>query len=522
MTTPCPFEAGDLVYAYFRYSTESQNLDSQENAVRSWCVEHHLVLGKVFRDEGRSGGSTRERRGFLSMIEEMMDPNINPRPKGLVLWNSARFARDVDDAQFYKAQLRRARYRLHFMADLIMDGDEGRIIEAVIDYGNAKERKTRSMEARRGLRNLAEQGYWTGGVPPRGYRLGEPVLIGEKRKGDKTVKRFGSKFVLDPDTESRVRRAWQMRLAGANYHEIHRATALFRGVNSYLPFFSNLTYAGYRKCGELLVPDAHTAYVTREEFERVQRAKRMTRGNAKAPDGDAMHSRRMNSPYLLSGILFCGLCGAAMVGDLARGYRCYECGRQHREGRAVCDQHKVATWHVERFVTDWVADHLLTFDYLRQSREEINRALSGDRSALEARREQLLSDLSLIDKRVRRLIDSIEALGLTSEIQERLRERKAEARQMETELAGVEAALRQQRIEVSDEALGYVAEHMREELKAGKPEQVRSILRASIVRVELGADWLRLHYVPPLASITATRDGELQGLGEWRIGGSNP
>lgn len=522
MTTPCPFEAGDLVYAYFRHSTESQNLDSQENAVRSWCVEHHLVLGKVFRDEGRSGGSTRERRGFLSMIEEMMDPNINPRPKGLVLWNSARFARDVDDAQFYKAQLRRARYRLHFMADLIMDGDEGRIIEAVIDYWNAKERKTRSMEAKRGLHNLAEQGYWTGGVPPRGYRLGEPVLIGEKRKGDKIVKRFGAKFIFDPDTESRVRRAWQMRLAGGNLHEIHRVTHLFRVINSYPTFFANITYAGYRKCGELLVPNAHPAYVTREEFERVQRARRMTRGNAKAPDGDPQHSRRMNSPYLLSGILYCALCGAAMVGDSARDYRCYECGRQHREGRQSCDQHRVASWYIERFVTDWIGGHVLTFEFLRDSRDEVNRTISGDRRGLQARREELLRDLAALDKRVQYLIDSIETLGLTREIEERVRERKAEARQMETELSAVEAALEQQRIEVTDAGLVVIADNMQRMLASGPREEVRRIVRASIVRVELGDERLKIHYVPPLAMAMPAAEGALQGLSEWRIGVSNP
>ncbi len=510
---PCPFQPGDLVWAYLRYSTDDQNLDSQERAVSEWCAANQLVLGRVFRDEGRSGGSTRNRRGFLTMIEQMTSLNLAPRPVGLVLWNSARFARDVDDAQFYKAQLRRAGYRLHFMADMIPDGDEGRIVEAAIDYSSAKERKTRSLECKRGLRDRALQGFDTGGFPPHGYKRGEAIVIGIKKNGEK---RIGFKYVVDADWEGRVRRAWQMRIAGASLYEIHRSTNIFKVVNSYPTFFNNLTYAGYRKCGELLVPNAHPAYVSQEDFERVQRLKRLGRGNATAPDGDVNHSRRINSPYLLSGILFCGLCNAAMVGDTARRYRSYECGRQHREGRTACDQHKTATWHIEQHVINWVADNILTFDNLRSARDDINRALSGDRRELQERRGQLLTELDLLDKRVHRLVDSIEKLGLTEEIEERIQQRKAEARQMEAELAEVEAALKQNHVEISDEALSYLAEHMREQLKSGRVNDVRAVLRAAVVRVDLETDWLRIKYAPPVLA------ADLQRLGECRMRDSNP
>lgn len=495
---PNPFEQGSLVWSYLRYSTDDQNIDSQEHAVRAWCAEHKLVLGRVFRDEARSGKSTAGRREFLTMIDLLSGDDLSPRPVGLVLWNYARFARDIDDAQYFKSKLRRSGYILHSMVDLVPAGDEGRIIEAVIDYSNAKERKDRSREARRGLHDRARQGFNTGGFPPVGYRRSAPVELGRKKNGDM---RIAYRWEIDPEIEYKVRRAWRMRLEGRNYQEIHRAVRLYKNFGCYFSMFNNLTYAGYRKCGELQVPDAHPTYVTRKQFDRVQAMRRLTRGNGKAPDGNPDDARRRVGRYLLSGVLFCG-CGAAMIGDslTAHGFThaYYRCGRQQREGRAACSQSKTVAWYVEELVRDWVSDHVLTLDRLTAARDQINRALSGDQDGLKARKVALTKELESLDRRVRRLVDAIESTGLTEEIQARLQERRIEAKRIETEIAGIESALTQQRLEISDDALAYLAEHMREILKNGKPDEVRAVLRASLVRVDLSGEMLRVQYVQPM------------------------
>jgi site-specific DNA recombinase len=309
---PCPFVPGDIVWSYLRYSTDDQSIASQELAVREWCKQHQLNLARVFIDEAKSGKNTAGRDQFLLMIQLLQDSHLSPRPAGVVFWNMARFARDYDDAQFYKASLRRLGYILHSMTDQIPPGRVGRIVESIKDFANAEEAIQRSLEAKRGLWERAKQGFNTGGFPPRGYKRSAPISLGRKKNGEE---RLAYRWEIDPGWESRVRKAWQMRLAGQNLHAIHRETRIFNAINSYVSMFSNITYAGYRKCGEMLVPNAHDAYVTKEEFDRVQRMRRATPGNPKSPKGDPQHSRRQSSPFLLSGILYCGICGAAMVGD---------------------------------------------------------------------------------------------------------------------------------------------------------------------------------------------------------------
>ncbi len=502
--SPSPFPPGSLVWTYLRYSTEDQNLDSQQSFVEAWCADHQLVLGRTFVDEARTGTTTAGRDQFNLMMELLHDPALSPRPLGLVLWNSARFSRDIDDAQYFKSSLRHRKYVLHFLSDNIPAGREGRVIEAVIDYNNAKEAADRSREAQRGLRDRAAQGYNTGGFPPRGYRRSAPISLGRKLNGDERV---AYKWEIDPQWETKVREAWSMRLAGAGIWEIHRALGLFGSVGSYTTFFRNRTYAGVRKCGELLVPQAHAAYVTEQEFERVQRQGRLTPGNPRAPDGDPQHSRRARSPFLLSGILFCGLCGAAMVGDYNRAEPCYRCGRRQRQGAASCGQKKIVAWYLEEAVTGWIAEHALTPAFFMIYRDKLNAWVSGDRSELLARQAQLVRDQKRVDREAHHLVDSLKVGGLTELLQTAIRETDAAMRRLESELAQVEAALAQGRLEISDRALAYLAEQQRDELLRGEPAQARAVIRQTVSRVALGTEQLTLKYRAPVQVMAGAIEG---------------
>src|SRR5437588_7418576 len=92
-----PFPVGNIVYPYLRHSPgDNQNIDSQEAAVRDWCVRHQLVVPRVYKDEARSGSSTAGRDYFLLLIDTLRDPQLKPKPNGVLLWSFSRFARDYD------------------------------------------------------------------------------------------------------------------------------------------------------------------------------------------------------------------------------------------------------------------------------------------------------------------------------------------------------------------------------------------------------------------------------------------
>jgi len=49
----------------------------------------------------------------------MIDQSQHPatRPNGIITWNYARFARDLDDSQYYKATLRKGGIVIHSLND---------------------------------------------------------------------------------------------------------------------------------------------------------------------------------------------------------------------------------------------------------------------------------------------------------------------------------------------------------------------------------------------------------------------
>ncbi len=497
MNSPSPFPPNSLVYAYLRYSTGDQNIASQERAVSEWCAVHHLILGKVFRDEAKSGGTTAGRDDFLRLLELLRD-SPTPRPAGVVLWSLSRFARDYDDAQYYRADLRRRGYIVFSLSDSIPPGRVGRLVEAVVDYNNEEFRLRSGLEAQRGLRDLAAQGYSIGGFPPRGYRPSAPILLGRKKDGSE---RLAHKWEFDPEMEERVRLAWRMRLAGEGYMSIHRATYIFKGVNCYASFFNNVTYAGIRKCGSLAVPDSHPAYVTAEEFERVRGMKRPGRAFPRAPEGNPNHPRRRNpeSPFLLSGILFCSYCGAAMVGDSHKESRYYRCGKRQREGKTACSQPKIVAWFLHDLVLDWLAENVLTFETLVRGRDEINRRLCGDRSELLKRRGDLRREEKRIDRAASHLVDAVEVSGFTESLRKRLAERQQEQNATKRELAEIESLLALSHVEVSDGALRLLAGEMRGRIQSGEREPVRDIIHGAVVRVSLSQEKAQILYTAPLA-----------------------
>jgi DNA invertase Pin-like site-specific DNA recombinase len=140
-----------------------------------------------------------------------------PQPvEGIIFWSLSRLARDQLDSQFMKADLRRRGYVLHSMTDDVPDGEFALVVEALIDWKNERYLKDLSRDVKRGLHDLAEQGFAPGGFPPRG-NLVVKEQIGFKRNGKP---RIASRWVPDPELAPRVQQAFRMKAQQATYQEI--------------------------------------------------------------------------------------------------------------------------------------------------------------------------------------------------------------------------------------------------------------------------------------------------------------
>jgi site-specific DNA recombinase len=328
---PSTLPPGSIVDSYRRDSggmKQDQSTDQQLAEIIAFCNLHALILRHNFVDDAKSGGSTENRDDFKRMIDMYL--TADQRPNGLILWNYARFARDIDDAQLHKINIRRLGIIIHSLNDQVPEGNYGRFVEFFIDMSNEEKRRQTSMDAKRGLRDLVQKYGCVPGTPPRGF-MRELVHIGERR--DKS-EHIAHKWVPDPAFKTRIKKAFQMRAEGKPLKIIHAETQLYGSSNSYLTFFTNPIYKGELHYSDLIIPNYCKAIVSTEIWDKVQviitdlAQKQKSRTSKR-------HPRRQSGVYLLSGISKCGICNAPHYGLTSyqrngSAYLRYACTRARR------------------------------------------------------------------------------------------------------------------------------------------------------------------------------------------------
>jgi molecular chaperone GrpE (heat shock protein) len=280
-----------------------------------------------------------------------------------------------------------------------------------------------------------------------------------------------------------------MRAVGASYTEILAATGLYNSQPGLHAFFNNRTYLGIRKCGDLEVEGAHEPLITPETWDAAQQLKqRHPRTGARK-----RHPRRQRSRYLLSGLLHCGQCGAAMCGSYSPArqmkdgnraeWRFYICGRKTREHLQACPSSRLKAEMLEDAVLHTIVDTVLTPEHLQHLLEDTNSALTAKRDDLTQRQKRLECDFAEVDRRIARLLDALEQ-GKSGAIRERLERRERERKRLQGEWQTVEERLKASTLEISPAALQTLIGEMHHVLKSGDVRKTRRLLRTLVVRIE--------------------------------------
>jgi site-specific DNA recombinase len=263
---PSSLPPGSTVWAYLRDSggdTQDRSISRQLEAITAYCKTHGLKLVHVWKDEAKSGTTTAGRDDFTRMNRQV--DTAENLPQGLLLWNYARFSRDLDDAQYYKSNIRRAGILIHSLTDPVPDGPYARFVETLIDISNEERSRQTSIDARDGLRSIVQQGA-VPGTPPRGFKR-QPMVTVNPRTGEE---RRNHRWVWDKKLLPQVRKAFKMRAAGATLFEIHKSTRLYGALNSYKTFFTNPLYIGILEFGDLVIEGYCEPMIDMDTWNAVQ------------------------------------------------------------------------------------------------------------------------------------------------------------------------------------------------------------------------------------------------------------
>lgn len=311
---------------YARVSTEDQarhgfSLGAQ---VRE-CADRARALGyapeevQVLADEGYSGDAV-DRPGLNRLRDLVAEPG---RVGHVVILDPDRFARSLSLQLIVTEEIIRSGAALEFLNFEWQDTPEGKLFYslrgAISEYEKAKIRE----RTRRGREQKARQGLLPVGKSLYGYRFDPVTDQLEPVEAEQAVLRLMRNLMLDgaPGSGERLSAVqvarWLARQGipapkGARWY----ASTVARIVR-------NEAYTGtYRVLGgqyAISIPPVWDHLTHRALCERLA-SNRLTKGQ-----------RRSSEPYLLTGLLRCGLCGRKMKGhavrDARRDYRYYICSR---------------------------------------------------------------------------------------------------------------------------------------------------------------------------------------------------
>lgn len=497
-----PFSPGSSIVAYLRDSGgEEQDLSvsQQEAALREWALANNLVITRFFKDEARRGSSVIGREELQNMMNFFRH---GCQELGVVVWKYNRFARNIDNAQFYRAEIRSLGYIFYSLNDQIPDGPTGRIFEALIDYKDEQYLIDLSIDVKRGLRDLVRTHGCVPGVPPRGF-MRQPVTIGHRRNGSPHI---ANRWVLDPTTAPLVLKAFEMRSIGASLGQIQQETRLYGGVNSYRTFFANKIYLGILEFGDLTIEQYSEPIVPKQIWDAVQKRQAFYRGHHHVHEGSPDHPRRQKSKFLLSGLARCARCGSPLYGHTSHQRNgsildSYFCTRAYR--KRDCVRHRIPRQIFESAVLSTLTDYILRFDVLDAARRDLVARQSGRLKEQELQKKSLIAQLSKTRRRITNITEAIAAAGHSKALLDRLNEMEIQETDLRTRLSELNNSSIQPIPEIKDEKLLEVIQELKENIQDADADLLRSILRSFIDHVDVYRDGNELHgmiyyfYPPP-------------------------
>lgn len=166
---------------------------------------------------------------------------------------------------------------------------------------------------------------------------------------------------------------------------------------------------------------------------KARQAEQRKRSNAKR--GASHHNARTGPgpKFLLSGLLKCGECGAAMV--IAKpGF--YRCGNAHLRGAAVCDNSQyLSKAEAEDKMLASLRVDLFTDEAVAAFRSELALLAKQQKTEFEPTIRHIKSKIREIDGRIANLLDAIEQNGIVSSaIGERLKDWESQQGKLRQEL----------------------------------------------------------------------------------------
>ena len=359
---------------YARYSCDNQreeSIEGQLRDIRAYCDRNDIDIVATYIDRAYSAKSD-NRPDFQRMIRDAAKRNFEI----IIVWKLDRFSRNRYDSAKYKACLSKYNVRVVSAMEHIPKGSTGVLMETMLEGMAAYFSAELAEKVVRGHIENAHKCMYNGGKPAFGYKI------------------VNMQYVPDPVYAPVVHEIFRMYDSGKTMKECaqyltEKGVAQTRRVD--ISFVNrvlhNRKYIGEYQYRDVVVPDGIPTLVPQDLFDNVQEKMKK---NSRAP---ARH--KAEDDYILTTKLFCGCCGAMMVGECGtsstkgRTYHYYRCVNTKRHKTCNAKHKSVPKRPLEDAIIRAIMARIMDDSFVDALADAVVKLQSQESNLLPALRKQL-------------------------------------------------------------------------------------------------------------------------------------
>lgn len=482
-----------------RVSTQEQaqgdrfSIPHQREQITQYCIQREWDLLDVVEYVHSGGSNYQELQQILARVAQ-------EQIRVVVVNELDRLARDMISTLLFLEDLQKIGCRFVSVSDdLDLTTPDGELKMMILSVFAHYFRRQLARKVKGGLAERARQGKHHGGRPPYGF-----VFQGDKLEPHPeeapVVRQIYTWYVQDGmGGRAIAKRLNEQGIPTQSGHSMWATPEVLRLLrrpanvgdlrHGELEFYTERTGVTHKRHRDdaLIVRDAHPAIVNRITWDAAQRLLE-SRGQHSGRQGD--------SPYLLTGLVYCGLCGRTMVPVKARKNPRYICRGYQMSGLCTTSHAQVVDAVEQAVTADW-----------------LSRVQNPDPATIQSwvertiERETLRSEAQREKSRIKRRLDDLPAMyqraenallegAFTVEQYTTARGRlDHEAARLQQTLDALEAmpqmpptTIEAQRLH---DELAQVSERFRQ---AATLHQRRELIRRYVTRVELWPDEIKIYY----------------------------
>ena len=403
------------VAIYARYSSDNQreeSIEAQIRAINEFCNRNNYQVVKTYTDEAKSATSD-NRPQFQQMIKDSSTKLFD----AVIVHKLDRFSRDRYDSAFYKRELKKNKVKLISVLENLDDSPESIILESVLEGMAEYYSANLSREVMKGMKETAYQCKHTGGIPPLGYDINK----------DKS-------YVINEHEADIIRLIFNMYSSGETYGSIQDTlkskgyktkTGKDFSCSALSTILRNEKYKGtyvFNKTGQKQNGKRNVYLKSDEDIIKIENGipkivdentwnivnKRMDESNK-----STQSAQRAKEPYLLTGLIQCGCCNGAMVGNRRfsgrnkQKYVTYECNTRKRT--KGCNAKAINKDFIENLVIEFLDNNLLTYSNIDEIATLVLEGLKNINKGIPGALANYKKSLNQTNKETENIINAIAA-----------------------------------------------------------------------------------------------------------------